>query len=243
VTETLRERVRELSDANAFLEAFAEFAAHDLSTPLCQVLSYADLLKASLGPALSGEARNFYEALLTAAERGRTIVDALRGLARLRTDSVSFVRVDAAALMRSALGEISDTLWETRAQVEVAPLPALYGDGALLQRLFVNLLENAVKFRKRGTPARVRVSSRRREDGWVEVSVSDDGVGFAQAEAERIFQPFVRLAAGGNSEEAGTGMGLALCARIVERHGGTIAAQSRPGEGATIVVALPAATG
>lgn len=233
--ESLRRESRILSASNAFLESFAEYAAHDMAAPLCQVASVADILERTAGAALGAEHRELLANLRSSAERGAKIVQAVLELARTASHAGVMGRCEGAALARAALAELAPLVRETGAEVTIGPLPAFRGDSVLIERLFVNLLKNAMSYAKPHQPPKVVVSASQRQDGSLELRVADEGIGFDEADLGRIFRPFVRLGPG-----TGTGMGLAMCARIAERHGGTITARSRPGEGAAFVVTLPA---
>jgi signal transduction histidine kinase len=235
--ESLREKNRALSASNAFLEAFAEYAAHDLATPMVQVVGCADILAERVSPALDGESREVLDRLRACARRGSALVQAVLSLARVNSRGGAFKRCDGGAIARAGRDAVAPLVEESRARIEIGTIPDLYGDAVLLEQLLVNLLKNAVTYAKPGAPARAKVSAEAKAGGRVELTVADEGVGFDEADADRIFRPFVRL--GAAAREVGTGMGLAICARIAEIHGGTIKARGKPGEGAVFSVDLP----
>lgn len=163
------------------------------------------------------------------------IIQAVLSLTQAGTRVGAFVRCDAGRFVHAALAELSPLIRDSGARVEVGPLPAVYGNPALLEMLFLNLIENSLKDAKPDVPLRVRVTGRLRGDGRVELIVANEGVAFADADADRDLNPFVRLTA--DAEEAG----LALCAHIVELHAGTILERGGRGGGSEFILALPSA--
>ena len=145
--------------------------------------------------------------------------------------------VNLATVVRQALDDLAQRLQETNGTVQVEDLPSVMGDELQLYQLFQNLINNALKFILPGRPPHVVISSHRLDKGMTEISVQDNGIGFDEHSLEKIFQPFQRL----HSEDKypGSGIGLAVCQKIVQRHGGAITAHSRPGEGATFIITLP----
>ena len=144
-----------------------------------------------------------------------------------------------AAVIEDVVSDLEWRVTQSGAQIDIADLPAIVGDRFQIGQLFLNLIGNALKFRKAGAQPQVVVASRVIADGEVEITVADNGVGFDEKYLDRIFEPFQRLHT--HSEYEGTGIGLAICHKIIIRHGGTITASSTPGEGATFKVTLPLA--
>jgi light-regulated signal transduction histidine kinase (bacteriophytochrome) len=165
------------------------------------------------------------------------LIDDLLSFSRVTTHARPFSRVDLAATARDVIEDLELQAAQAGGRVEVGPLPEVEADPVQMRQLFQNLVGNALKFRRPGVPPVGRVAAAPAPDGWV-VTVADNGIGFEDRHAARIFQVFQRLH--GRDEYDGTGVGLAICRKIVDRHGGTITARGRPGEGATFVVALPA---
>jgi signal transduction histidine kinase len=231
----LRARGEELARSNADLEQFAYVASHDLSEPLRKVTNFCQLLERQYGPQLDDKARQYIGFAVDGAKRMQTLITDLLSFSRVgRTEQ--FVPVDLDAALAQALANLDAAIAETGAVVESDPLPVIRGDEPLLVALFQNLVSNAVKYRSE-QPPRVRVSVRRADAGW-EFAVSDNGIGIEAQYAERIFAIFQRLHVRG--QYSGTGIGLALCRRIVEFHGGRIWLDTGTREGATFRFALPA---
>jgi signal transduction histidine kinase len=171
-----------------------------------------------------------------AAKRMRDMVDGLLQLSRVTTQGKPFVQVSLSQVMEDVLSTLENQIRRTGGKVEVGTLPAIDCDPLQMRQLMQNLIGNALKYHQPETPPEVKIHAEQLS-GKVQIRVEDQGIGFEQAEAERIFQPFQRLV--GRSQYEGSGMGLAICRRIVERHGGEITARSQPGDGTTFIVTLP----
>ena len=226
----------ELSRSNAELEQFASIASHDLQEPLRKVQTFAAHLTATEHERLSDEGQDFLRRMSDAAGRMRSLIDDLLMFSRVSTKGRPFVPVDLGDVASQVLVDLEMSIEEGGARVTVEGLPTVEADPVQMRQLLQNLLGNALKFRRDGvTPevsARAEVS-----DHVAELTVRDNGIGFDAQYATRIFRAFERL--NGASAYPGTGMGLALCRKIVERHHGTIHAASEPGAGATFTVRLP----
>ena len=238
-----RDRLAELRRSNSELERFASVAAHDLQEPLRKILAFGERLSARSG-SLEERGREQLDRIVSAAGRMRGMIDGILAVARVAPPSRS-APVDAAEVAGEVLADLDDLIVRTGGRVELGPLPPVRADRVQLRQLLQNLVANALKFHPPGRGCTVRVSAReepgdaRRPPAWV-LEVSDDGIGFDAAHAEKIFRPFERLNPRASYE--GSGMGLAICRRIVDRHSGTIEATGEPGRGATFRVALPART-
>jgi len=227
---------RDLARSNADLERYASVASHDLQEPLRMVSTYTEVLAEDLGDDLTPEDRESMDFVLDGAARMRALIDGLLRFSRVRPETLVTGRVDLAVALDRALENLGATLLETGAKVTHGPLPTtVRGDEQALQQVFQNLVANAVKFRSEAPP-QVEVSARRERAAWA-VAVRDNGIGIEPAQAERVFELFAR----GHAKDRypGAGIGLALCARIVEAHGGTIAAGANPDGGTTITFTLP----
>ncbi|WP_339103298.1 PAS domain S-box protein [Haloterrigena salinisoli] len=235
----LEELIDRLEESNERLEQFAYAASHDLQEPLRMVSSYLQLIERRYADALDEDGREFIDFAVDGAERMRDMIDGLLAYSRVETGGDPFEPVDLNSVLEDVLADLQVRIEETGAEITVEELPRVTGDCDQLRQLFQNLVENALEYSGDETP-RVHVSARRRagsDDRW-EISVRDEGIGIDPDDAEEIFEVFQSLHSQG--ERGGTGIGLALCERIVERHGGEIRLESEPGEGATFSVTLPA---
>lgn len=231
------ERTAELKRSNADLEAFAAVAAHELQEPVRKLQMFGDLLKPG-GGATPAETEEFVGRMQDAARRMGRLVQDILTLARARAGAGSFETVALSEAVAAAAEDAREALAREGGVLEVGPLPTVRGDPGQLQRLFANLLSNALKFRRPGVPPRIRVSASGAKGGPVEVEVADNGIGFEDVHARRIFEPFQRLHR--RTDYDGSGLGLAVCASIAARHGGSVRARGVPGEGAVFTVTLPA---
>jgi signal transduction histidine kinase len=231
----LTERAHELERSNADLERFAYVASHDLAEPLRTISGFTTLLGRRYKGQLDHEADEFIGFIEDGARRMQELIRALLDLSRAGTSANNPVRVDLAAALAEVLNGLHAQIRDQDATVRAEGLPTVTGDPAQLRQLLQNLVANAVKFRAE-EPPRVEVSARPVDGDRVEVSVADNGIGVPPDQAERIFEPFQRAAAG----HEGTGIGLAVCARIVATHRGRIWAEPREEGGTVFRFTLPA---
>ena len=229
----LEDRIVELERTNARLGEFAAIASHELQEPLRMVEKYGALAAETGGKGLTSEQREALEFVRGGARRMRILVEDLLQFSRLETEARAFEACDCNSLVEQAASNLLAAVEESGARIEREGLPTVLGDRAQLVQLLQNLLANAVKFRG-DAPPEVRISAERKGEEWV-FSVKDNGIGIEPDRTQEIFKLFRRL----QPELAGTGIGLALCQRIVERHGGRIWAESQPGEGSTFYFTLP----
>lgn len=234
----LRHVSEQLARSNRELRDFASVASHDLKAPLRRIRQFGEEMQATAGPSLDEESRDMLARMVTSATRMEALVAGLLSVAQVSTRGDELVPVDLSATLREVLDDLELQIREAGAAVEVGDLPLVAGDPVQLRQLVQNLVQNALKFRHKDVPAHVVVGAERR-NGEVLITVADNGIGFAEEHKERIFGVFERLHA--RSDYEGAGLGLALCRRIAERHGGSIEGRSTPGDGATFVVTLPAA--
>ena len=235
---TLRAYATRLERSNRELETFASVASHDLQEPLRKIRAFGDRLTSKYGAALEPGASDYLARMCGAAARMQDLIENLLTFSRVTTKAQPFASVDLGSVTRDALSDLESRVAESRGHVELGELPSVCADATQMQQLMQNLLGNALKFHRAGVPPLVHVSSRALPGGdGVEIAVKDNGLGFEQQYAERIFGMFQRLH--GRSEFQGTGIGLAICRKIVERHNGTIVARGVPGEGAVFTVTLP----
>lgn len=223
----LAQRAERLANTNSELQDFAYTASHDLSEPLRMVASFLGLLERRSGPALDDRSREYLRQATDGAVRMRHLIDDLLLYSRVANEEPRREQVDLRGLVDGVLAILAPAIQEEGAQVTVEDLPTLEAEPTQLAQLLQNLIGNAVKFHPPDRPPHVRVSARRTIGGVV-VTVADDGIGIPVSDQERIFAMFTRLH--GRHEYAGTGIGLAICRRIAERHGGRIYVES-DGEG------------
>lgn len=243
--ERVTQAARELERSNRELTEFAAVASHDLRAPLRSVSSFVALLDEEYGGSFAVEGRMYVARIRAAVARMGTLIDGLLALARVRAKGDPFVMVDLGEVAQEVVADIEGAIIESGAAVEVAELPVVEADRLQMRQLLQNLMSNAIKFRRPDVTPRVRVDAVQRtqaetggEPMW-ELRVADNGIGLDPAHADRIFKPFERLHA--QTAFEGSGLGLAVCARIVERHGGRIRVEHTAGQGATFIVSLPAA--
>ena len=226
----------ELARSNAELERFAYVASHDLQEPLRVVTSFSELLEETLGNDLEEEPKKFLDYVVSASRRMRAQIDALLDYSRAGSRSRALEPVDCNLALDGALANLQIAIEECAAEIVRGELPTVLGDLQQLTRVFQNLIGNALKFRREDVVPWVRVASLARVDAW-ELSVKDNGIGIQPQANERIFEVFQRLHH--RSEYPGTGIGLAICRRIIRRHGGQIRVESIPGEGSRFCFTLP----
>jgi signal transduction histidine kinase len=232
-----RERARaELERSNADLEAFAYLASHDLAEPLRAVAGFVSLLGRRYTDQLDEEGREIIGYAVDGVQRMQAMIDDLLLYSRAGTVDLRPVPVATGDVVAAALRDLAPTLAETGAQVEVGELPAVQADPPQLQRVFQNLLGNAIKYTAPDVEPHVLVSGRQ-ADGGCELAVADNGIGIDPRNAERVFEMFARVH--GGAEYRGTGLGLAICRRIVERHGGRLWVEPNPGGGSVFRLTLP----
>ncbi len=218
---------RELAERNKDLEEFAYVASHDLQEPLRKMISFGDLLERDLGEQVPEKVMRDLQFIRNAAERMRKLVDGLLSLSRVGRSQQHRERFRLTICVDAALEALQVAIEETGAAIERDHLPQVWGDPLVLTQLYQNLIANAIKFSDK-KPPRIRITAEKTGDRWV-FGVADHGIGIAEQYALQIFRPFQRLH--GSGEYEGSGIGLAICRRAVERHGGEIWVESEPGQG------------
>ena len=231
-----------LEQSNSALQEFAYVASHDLQEPLRKIQSFGSRLTSKYRDDIDERGRDYMDRMLNAAARMQALIEGLLTYSRVASSAFEFEPVDLNDVAAGVLSDLEVRLAESGGVVRVGDLPTIDADPVQMRQLLQNLLANALKFADPGRPPAVTLSAERLESSnghgavW-RLSVADNGIGFEQKYAERIFGVFQRLH--GRGEYAGTGIGLAACAKIVDRHGGSITATGRPGQGATFLVDLP----
>ena len=227
-----------LERSNRDLQDFAFVASHDLQEPLRKIVTFGDFLSSEYGDRLDEQGRSYVKSMQSAARRMQTLIRELLAYSRVSSRAGEFVEVDLSSLAREILTDLEASLRETGGRVDIGVLPTIEAEPLQMRQLLQNLMGNALKFHR--TDAAPIVTLSRDEtspDGWCQLRVEDNGIGFEPKYADRIFTVFQRLNARGDYE--GTGVGLAICKKIVERHGGEITATGRPGRGSTFTLSLP----
>jgi signal transduction histidine kinase len=228
-------QARDLERSNAELEQFAYVASHDLQEPLRKVASFCQLLEQRYKGELDERADQYIEFAVDGAKRMQQLINDLLAFSRVGRTPGALAPVDLGEALRRALGDLDAVMVESRAQVDAAELPTVDGELALLTLVFQNLIGNALKFRG-VDPPRVRIDVERNDGEWL-ISCSDNGIGIDPEYADRVFVIFQRLHT--KDEYAGTGIGLAMCRKIVEYHGGRIWLDTDAGSGTTFRFTLP----
>ena len=233
--EEITVKAAELSRSNAELEQFAYVASHDLQEPLRMISSYLQLIETRYKGKLDADADDFIRYGVDGAKRMQALINDLLSFSRVGTRGAAFQEVDSAKALEAALQNLEVAVEEARANVSHGPLPSVWGDGGQLTQLFQNLVGNAIKFRSATDPD-VRIEASRDGPAWA-FSVKDNGIGIEPKHFDRIFIVFQRLH--GRGDYPGTGIGLAISKKIVERHGGRIWVESEPGKGSAFHFTIP----
>ena len=234
--KALEEKAVELERSNADLQQFAYVASHDLQEPLRVMNGYLDLMRSSLEEGDTADAISMLDRIRRSTGRMDALIQDLLEYARVDAQPEPFRETDLNEVLGFALGNLEVTIKESEVTIEHDPLPTVNGDQSQLLQLFQNLVANGIKFRA-DDPCVVRITART-ENGHHEISVQDNGIGIASDHIDRIFTIFERLNPA--DRYPGSGIGLSVCKKIVERHGGTIWADSTPGGGTTMRFTLPA---
>jgi light-regulated signal transduction histidine kinase (bacteriophytochrome) len=233
----VRARTIDLERSNRDLQQFAYVASHDLQEPLRMVVSYVGLLsKTCQGKLDEGEAK-FMAYAVDGAKRMQALISDLLAYTRADAQNLALVRTPLASVVNQARYNLLESIRETDAVITVGPLPEVDIDSLKIGLVFQNLISNAIKFRKPGEKPSIHIQAEEDREEW-KISVRDEGIGFPPKYAEKIFDVFQRLH--GARQYPGTGIGLAICKRIIEGHGGRIWAESESNSGATFFFSLPA---
>lgn len=232
----LEANLKELARSNAELEQFAYLASHDLQEPLRKIQSFGDRLATNLGDQMDERSRDHLERMLDSARRMQQLINDLLTYSRVGMRAQLIGEVDPVEIARQVVSDLEVRLEQCGGRVEVGSLPPFEADPTQLRLLLQNLVGNALKFHREGVPPVVRIEGADR-GRQVLLTVTDNGIGFDEKHKDRIFRIFQRLHT--RQEYEGTGLGLAVCEKIAQRHGGTITAAGRPGEGAVFTVILP----
>jgi PAS domain S-box-containing protein len=240
--QRVRERTAELELRNQELQNFTFVASHDLQEPLRKLQTFGDIINTRWADSIGEQGRDYVKRMGETAGRMQALLHSLLEYSRLTSKAQPFARVKLKGIVEAVLSDLEVQVKEAKASVEIGDLPEMEADAAQIASLFQNLIGNAIKFRRDEDPPRIKIHCNSESDsgsrtGQWEILVEDNGIGFDEEYLDLIFRPFQRLH--GRKKYAGVGMGLAICKKVVERHGGTITARSTPGQGATFIVRLP----
>lgn len=232
---------QELARSNEELQQFAFIASHDLQEPLRKIIAFGDRLQVTCSENISSQGLDYLQRMQNAAGRMQTLIEDLLTLSRVTTRAQPFVRVNLTQIVQEVLSDLEIRIQQTQANIEIGELPTINADPLQIRQLLQNLIGNALKFHRHSVPPVVSIYSQELEveedQRWCQIIIQDNGIGFDEKYLDRIFNVFQRLH--GRSEYEGTGMGLAICRKIIERHRGKINAKSELGKGTSFIVTLP----
>jgi signal transduction histidine kinase len=234
---SMHEYAAELERSNRELQDFANIASHDMQEPLRKILTFSELLRTRYAGQIDERGSDYLIRMDRAANHLHSLINDLLTYSRVTTRAQPFIQVDLNDVARKVLSDLDLKIEESQAQVEVQKLPNLEADPTQMYQLLQNLIGNALKYHAPDRAPRIAIRAASTENGLCRFSVSDNGIGFDEKYLDRIFLPFQRL--NPREEYEGTGMGLAICRKIIERHGGSIEVHSTPGEGSTFTISLP----
>jgi signal transduction histidine kinase len=227
----------QLNSMNQELQEFAFIASHDLREPLRKIQTFGNMLVRKHKESFNPEGRDYMERMIKAANRMSELLRSLLDYSRTGTSFLDYEPVSLTEVARDAASDLEILIKKAKGSVEISDMPTVEADATLMRQLFQNFIGNSMKYRKESEPPSVKIYGRI-EDGTCQVMIEDNGIGFDECYSHKIFKPFERLH-GKNTPYSGTGMGLAICKKIVNRHGGEITVRSIPEQGTTFCVSLP----
>ncbi|NET71909.1 MAG: cyanobacterial phytochrome A, partial [Sphaerospermopsis sp. SIO1G2] len=234
--DELAQLAQDLERSNAELKKFAYVASHDLQEPLNQVANYVQLLEMRYDAELDEDAKEFINYAVEGVSLMQTLIDDVLAYSKVDTQAIAFQVTEIEVALEKALSNLRNRIYETGTTITHDPLPTIMADGTQIMQLFLNLIGNAIKFRSH-QPPQIHIGTERLEDEWL-FSIEDNGIGIDPQFSDRIFVIFQRLHT--RDEYPGTGMGLAICKKIIECHRGNIWVESQFGQGATFYFTIPA---
>jgi signal transduction histidine kinase len=234
--ERLQIYTAELERSNRELQNFAYVSSHDLQEPLRKIQMFGDRLTANYGKLLDERGQDYLARMQNAALRMQGLIEDLLAFSRVMTHTDPFLWVNLTQLAQQVVEDLAAQIEQKNGRIHLDPLPTIQADAMQMRQLFQNLIGNALKYHKPNEPPVIHIFSEKFADGY-QIKIQDNGIGFDEKYLDRIFTVFQRLHS--RTEFEGTGIGLAICRRIVERHGGHISATSQPGAGATFIITLP----
>jgi PAS domain S-box-containing protein len=241
--EQLKIYAKKLEVSNQELQDFASVAAHDLQEPLRKIQSFADRVKIKAKDVIPAEALDYLNRVQASAERMQVLINDLLTYSRVTTKAKPFTQISLDQVINQVCSDLEIRLEQSHGKINFKHLPDLEADPVQMHQLFLNLLGNGLKFHKPSTPPIIDITTQidKKPAGYsgpiCHIQIKDNGIGFDEKYLDRIFTIFQRLH--GRHEYEGTGIGLAVCRKIVDRHGGLLTAKSQPGEGATFIITLP----
>jgi PAS domain S-box-containing protein len=240
--EDLERYAIRLERSNRELQDFAYITSHDLQEPLRKIQAFGERLKVKHGPSLGEDGMDYLERMRSSSARMQTLINDLLVYSRLTSKALPFVPTDLSTIAKQVVSNLELLIEESHGRVEIGKLPVIDADPAQISQLMQNLIQNGLKFRRADVPPVIKVYAQDQnpEMMWmnqVEIVVEDNGIGFNEKYLDRIFQPFQRLH--GRGEYEGSGIGLSICRKIIERHGGSLTANSQPGSGSKFIFSLP----
>jgi PAS domain S-box-containing protein len=241
--EALQEYNVKLERSNRELQDFAYIASHDLQEPLRKIQAFGERIETKYGEGLGDVGRDYLKRMQQSAARMQNLINDLLSYSRVTSKANPFVKTDLNKVLKEVLGDLGERFKSTGGKAEVHELPEIEADPVQMRQLLQNLVSNALKFHQPNTPPVIKIycqlddQQNGRNNRNIQLLVEDKGIGFDEKYLDRIFQPFQRLH--GRLEYEGSGIGLAICRKIVERHSGRITAKSTPGAGTTFIITLP----
>lgn len=229
---------QELTRSNKDLEQFTAMVSHDLRQPLQSIVGFAKLLKLQFGTRMDVPALAYVNKIIAASDRLHLMLNDLLTYAQVGMEHHARMPMNCTTILHEAIANLQWAIEESQAEIHADPLPTLVGNTFQFLQLFQNLMSNAIKFARVGVPPRIRIWVQQRDQSW-QFSVQDNGQGIPPHECDRIFKLFHRVPQHDDNPVPGSGIGLATCQKIVERHGGTIWVESSPGEGTTLCFTIP----
>lgn len=235
--EKLNDLLLKLSQSNNELEQFAYITSHDLQEPLRSIISFAELVKKQSGKLLDEENRDYLERIEACAKRMRQLIIDLLEYSKLSKSEIKFENIDLEGVVHNVVRDLDLKINEVGAEIEIRKLPKIMASHLHIRQLFQNLISNAIKFRKKDEPLRIIIDSKIIDSKFVEITVEDNGIGFDDIYSDKIFKIFKRLHTRDKYE--GSGIGLAICEKVVDLHKGKISVKSTLGKGSTFFITLP----
>ncbi len=237
IEEMLQNLIKDLAEANQNLEDFTRTASHDLQEPLRKIISFADRLKTSIGDKMDSREKEYFDRLENSSVRMKKLIEDLLRYSRVSSLAPEMEPVDLKDIVSEVLLDLEVSIERSKGVIDVKHLPKIEADQTQMRQLFQNLISNALKFHNKTEAPRIEIDSMYNDNGYWKILIRDNGIGMKEEHIKRIFKPFERLH--GSSEFPGTGMGLAICLKVVTRHHGKITVNSSLGKGTLYIVELP----